>query len=297
MGEIDGLLAPPIFVVGHNRSGTTWVFDLLTYPGDVAGIFESWMFTSDLGLGGLLQWGHWRPDHIEGLTAHFGRRPGIGQILSRDEVVDLYRRMASDILGRACGPGVNYLVEKTPDHLYAAPTISELFPHARFINVIRDGRDVAVSMRAAVRWNSGQMPRSMGSMLHVARRWRTALEFSRDLATKLGDRYCEISYEALHADPYERLAELYTFCGFKADRALIDGAIKSFDFDTNFERGDDRFRRAGRIGDWRKAMNLRDRMEFHRGAGRELIARGYERSRWWWLRRPAVDENVSTARP
>ena len=285
---LERLAAPPIFVVGHHRSGTTWVFDLLAYPESVAGVFESWMFTTDQGLGGLLHWGHWESAHVERVETIFGRRAGIGQLVSHDEVIRLCRDIASDFLGRACGPQTRYLVEKSPDHLYAALAISEVFPDARFVNVIRDGRDVAVSVRAASRWNEGDMPRAMRSTRDIARRWRGAMEFSRRMAGELGPRYMDVSYEALHEHTHDQLAALYAFCGIEVDDATIDAAIKASDFETNYEGGEDKFRRAGRTGDWRSAMSLRDRFRFQLGAGSELIRRGYERSRFWWLRKPKI---------
>src|SRR5437667_9309955 len=128
----------PIFVVGVSRSGTTWVYDILTAHPQVAGILESWLFSTVNGVGSLFSSAHW---------PH--RSVGLGRLLNREALLEYVRDFVARLMQHALGPQHRYLVEKSPPHLYTISLISELFPKARFIHVIRDGRDVCVSIRAA----------------------------------------------------------------------------------------------------------------------------------------------------
>ena len=94
--------------------------------------------------------------------------------------------------------------EKTPEYTLILDFIDELFPDARYIHVIRDGRDVVASFRerwgylAAIRVARGVWVR------HV----RAARDFGRRVAR---ERYTEIRYERLVAEPERVLRELFRF--------------------------------------------------------------------------------------
>ena len=83
--------------------------------------------------------------------------------------------------------------------------ISSALPEARFIHLIRDGRDVALSRRR----------RGMGADLELgrgARRWRNRVIAGRRQGDHLGDRrYLELRYEDLLRDPEDSLRRI---CGF-----------------------------------------------------------------------------------
>jgi hypothetical protein len=277
------LASPPVFVVGHHRSGTTWVQDILTYPDDVAGVFESWMFTFEYGVGALLHWAHWGDDVVKRAEDIVGMRAGLGQLVDREEVVRVCREITERWLARALQPQHRYLVEKSPDHLHVAGIIAQLYPEARFVHVIRDGRDVAVSLRSASAWEA-EGSRKERSATSMARRWRRAMRAGERIRERLGPRLLEVTYEDLKARPSESVAELFRFCGIPASDDVIAAAIAANEFEKRYQGGEDRFRRAGRTGDWRRALSFRDRLRFHRAAGDALLARGYESSRWWWLR-------------
>ena len=275
-----------MFVVGQHRSGTTWVFDLLTHPDDVAGVFESWIFTQANGLGGILHWSQWHDEQAAAAERVTGRQSGIRQLVDQDEVRLVARDLAERWLARALKPSDRYLVEKSPDHLYAALEIDTVFPDARFISVIRDGRDVAVSARATQSWDPDFITEEKTTPAQVAQRWRGAVETSKRLADHFGPRFIEINYERLHAEPKAAAEELFAFCGFDHDEVVIDAALAGTRFEKQKSGADDHFRRAGRTGDWRSTFSVRDRLAFERAAGAALRSRGYETSRWWWLRRP-----------
>lgn len=102
---------------------------------------------------------------------------------------------------------------------YIVPVIDYLFPNARFIHVIRDGRDVAFSdhhapntpFRKKVYFNTDRIDTWRGLKLtqwaywrrsHIfnALHWVNSVEVGRAFGTGLGDRYMEIRYEDLCED-------------------------------------------------------------------------------------------------
>jgi len=261
----------PIFVVGAARSGTTWVYDILTAHPAVAGAYETWLFTNKNGLGCLFTGAHWPK-----------KASGLGRLLSREELVVHVREFATSVLCHAIQPEHRHLVEKSPSHVYVMPLIFEVFPNGRFIHVIRDGRDVSVSVRAAAQswvpaWRAG-----FGASIRTSSRaWREAIRIARRDSTPIGSRYMEIRYEELRSAPQEGYARLFEFCGIPYDQERLNRITAATEFAGNFRSNERGFRRGGRIGDWKTHFNLKDRFIFNRVAGDLLIELGYERNHNW----------------
>lgn len=294
-GNFDQLAADPIFVGGHVRSGTTWIYDLLTTHNLVAGVFESWVFSPLHGVGGLFAREQWDAGLDSQMQERIGRPWGLQQMIDRDEMLADLRRLLEGWMGRALEPQHRYLVEKTPPHLEGMHQISEVFPRARFIHVVRDGRDVAVSLRAAARsWNPlfGQIDGRF--YLKQARNWQRSVGAISSAGASLGDRYLELRYEDLHRDPDHWLEQMFDFCGIPHDRPLIERIVESNRFAQRFSPSQDAFRRKGQVGDWREEFGMLDAVAFSFGAGRMLIEKGYERNERWWIRPPRKRRQANT---
>ena len=106
---------------------------------------------------------------------------------------------------------------------------------------------------------------------------------ARQQATKLGERFMEIRYEDLQSAPFGAYRRLFDFCCIPYDQTLLDQVFEETDFEKNYEPGEGRFHRGGRVGDWRRELSFADALRFDRAAGDLLVAAGYARSRFWWL--------------
>lgn len=115
---------------------------------------------------------------------------------------------------------------------HALPVISRLFPSARCIHLLRDGRDVAFSPFVAPKarfwrkiyfnddqidsWRGLRMTqrayRAHGHLFNAAR-WVNSVTLGRTHGAMLGERYLEMRYEQLVADPQGELARLAEFLG------------------------------------------------------------------------------------
>lgn len=267
---LDQLSQGPIFVVGLARSGTSWVHKILRSHPLVAGVFESGLFDTPQGVAALLGTKYWGSD-----------QNSMAQLLTREDMARELELFAGRILGRRLKPHHRFLVEKTPGHLWMVPVIGEVFPAARFVHVLRDGRDVYVSVRAARRSWARQWA-NRNSLLPVhAHRWKQAIRHMSRVAPSLGDRFLEVRYEEIRADPFGSYKTMYDFCGIPYDDELLARIHKATDFETRYRPDEAAFKRGGRVGDWRTHLNFVEGAVFNLVAGKALIEAGYERDRAW----------------
>lgn len=178
--------------------------------------------------------------------------------------------------------------EKTPDYSLHIDAIGSLLPEARFIHLIRDGRDVAASWRQ--QWfTPGHDPEVL------ARAWVDRVQAARHAG--LGNpRYTEVFYEDLVDRPEPVLRQLCLFLDLpwsiqllnhqerapkrlEEHRARIsrDGSVVvSHEQRLRQQRRTMEGPSTGRIGSWREELSEEEIRRFERIAGHLLIELGYE---------------------
>jgi hypothetical protein len=168
----------------------------------------------------------------------------------------------------------NVLAEKTPFHLFYAPRILRRFPEARIVEVVRDGRDVCVSMQ----YRAMKVSWPPTNRAEQIRRWVDAVQFGMTARStpEAAGRWHVFRFEAAKHDPQRAIADLFTFCGLPFDDALVASIADATDFSRFRGTGDGRFLRRGAIGDWRTEFDETDRALFARLAGETLTAAGYQ---------------------
>jgi hypothetical protein len=279
---VSGNLPPAPFVVGVGRSGTTLLRLMLDAHPHLA-IGPETQFVADLiGLDDPVDaiinsrtWGDFGLDPDE-----FARRAS-GQDLAG--VLRAFYGLYAESRGKPRWG------EKTPGYVRSMDSIAAVLPEARFIHLIRDGRDVALSRRA----------RGMGAdkpMAKTANLWRRRIEDARKQAKGLEGRYLELRYEDLVADPEPELRRICELIELDFDPAMLrhdEGAS-----DRLTELGDlkaegmrqarDAGERAAaharakepattaRTGAWRTEMDEGSRHEFEAVAGELLRDLGYD---------------------
>ena len=177
--------------------------------------------------------------------------------------------------------------EKTPGYVRYMQTIERVLPEARFIHLIRDGRDVAISiLRQDMRLNQ---------VTEIAERWKKGIEKGRDQAHGL-NHYLEVCYEDLILDTEPTLRGVCEFCELPWDPAMLnyheraEKRLQEMDRDLPRPRRSSRPAalrlashaltkeppRADRVSQWRTQMSEADRVAFERVAGDLLAELGYE---------------------
>jgi hypothetical protein len=161
--------------------------------------------------------------------------------------------------------------EKTPQHVQHLLSLAGEFPTARFIHVIRDGRDCAASFHR--RWR--RQPEL------TVFRWKKVVAVGRDQGRRLGPgRYLEVRYEDLTAEPEAALQRICVFLGVPFEAAVLDSAQPYLQV-AGANRG--LLRNSGR---WRSYFSQDTAERLERIAGRTLAACGYS------TRHPEGDADV-----
>lgn len=175
--------------------------------------------------------------------------------------------------------------EKTPRNISRVGAIFRCFPETRFVHVLRDGRDVACSLRTHPRHRvvDGRLvpTGNWKAIGPCARRWRDDVECSRPF---WGDpRFHTLSYEELVGNPRAALGRLMEFLGEPWDEAMLAHAGAADRDVTRFAQSPEAAGsvHTSSIGRWQRDLDARDRRIFKRIAGPLLVELGYARDDDW----------------
>lgn len=272
----------PVFVMGCPRSGTTYLYHVLLSAGNFA-VYraESQVFHlleprfGDLGVTRnkrnlLAAWFRSRLFTASGL----GREP-IEQKVMGDCCTggDFLRIIMNEM---AQQQGVKRWAECTPDHILYLPRIKRTIPEALVIHIIRDGRDVALSMEKQgwprqLPWD--RMNRRMAGGVY----WNWMVQTGRTDGAKLGSQYIEVRYEDLVGKPREVLAQLSAFIDQELDYDVIQrSGIGSVSQPNSSFREEGRSGAFSPIGRWKKFFSPREAEKFESLTGQTLQELGYE---------------------
>jgi hypothetical protein len=281
---------PYLFAVGAPRSGTTVLQRLLDAHPQLCVAFEThWIPYMYRHRRGVAEDGTVGMDFLEVLSENhrFTRLeldPRDVRALFEPSGRVSYSAFTSglfDLYGAR--KGKRLVGEKTPHYCRDIPTLSALWPAARFIHIIRDGRDVALSL---MNWK-GVETRTMGpypTWRHdrvgtCAAFWDWHVRLGREDGSALGpDRYIEVRYGDLVADPEAACKRL---CQFLA--VPYDGSMLRFHEGRRRNKPGLSAKRAwapvtAGLRDWRTEMPEDDVARFEAVAGDLLDELGYVRS-------------------
>jgi hypothetical protein len=101
--------------------------------------------------------------------------------------------------------------EKTPMHVHHIRLLAAQFPDARFIHVIRDGRDCAASFHRRWRFNP----------VRTMYRWKQAIDAGQRQGANIPGRYLEVRYERVTAAPEAEFSAILQFLGLPFEPAVL----------------------------------------------------------------------------
>ena len=204
-------MRPPIFLGGAPRSGLTLLRAMLdSHPAIACG--------PDLTLvaGLARQYGEVAETIGTNLAANYDLPP--------PAVRSHYRRLIERLLSAPPrSRGKERAAEKSGANILFFRQLHELFPEAPLIHVVRDGRDVAASMRGRG-WTGpdGRPLPATRDLRQGAALWAAMAKAGRAAGEACGQRYREVRYEDLVTRPDETLRELCRFIGEDWNDSMLD---------------------------------------------------------------------------
>jgi Sulfotransferase family len=131
--------------------------------------------------------------------------------------------------------------DKTPLYALSIDFVTEVFPEAQIVHVIRDGRDVVVSHRKRFGYWS-----AVKCVVKWPRYIRTVRRFGARLPV---GRYHELRYEDAVGDPDKTLRALFEFLGEPWEPGVLDYADRPHDVAGKYTVEADRRRAAAGTGE------------------------------------------------
>jgi hypothetical protein len=303
-------MAPPLFIVGNDRSGTTMLRLILDNGPEIAIPPES-MFLTDLAD----RWAHGgprTPEETSALVDAVWRHPKVRLWdLPGDPPTppaglvgpDAYRfAVEAPYRAYAARHGKPRWGDKTPHYVHHVEALLEVWPSARFVVLVRDGRDVALSLK--------RMPFGPNNAWAAGPWWARGIRAGAEAQRRHPEQVRILRYEDLVADAETHVAAVCAFAGLTYEPRMLDLAAADRSrvvkdqtswFPTLFEGINTRS--AGR---WRTEMPLREQRLFALHARAELEANGYapppgtvelsERRARWYGRHNQLMRNVNFVR-
>jgi hypothetical protein len=325
--DVSGRSTPVFFVVGHQKSGTTWLMEMLDSHPEILCKGEGRPFGRTFRQENLKQKraGHPPTSLYNAIASSEDLRYWIERSVwskhdDADEHLANLTRLAIEyfLTQRLRKTGKRLVGDKT---VLLGPEVVEeigaIYPEARVIHIIRDGRDVVVSTMHH-RWNQAEdrdgtveltpdqlakreayrkNPRALlesgegifpdGWLRGNAAKWNARVSRSiKDGPALLGANYREVRYEDLLRRPGEEVRQLLEFLEVDASEQTVERCVSAASFERlagGRSRGQEAasFFRKGIAGDWKNTFTEQDRQDFKAVAGDLLIELGYEKDNDW----------------
>ena len=270
----------PFFIVGNDRSGTTMLRLIVDRGADAAVPPESMFltdFAAEFDAGGprdepaaaRLMHEVWQHPKVR-LWELPPEPPAVPRGLTGQ---DAYRFIvAAPFKAYAARQGKQRWGDKTPHYVHHIDHLLRLWPGARFVVLVRDGRDVALSLR--------RMPFGPNNAWAAAQWWARGIRAGTRAQRDHPDAVLTVHYEQLAQRPEEEVPRLCGFLGLSYDEGMlalddVDPALIVPDqaawFPTLFDGIN-----TSAVGRWKREMSRRDRRVFAALAGAELEQLGYD---------------------
>jgi hypothetical protein len=275
----------PVFVMGCHRSGTNLLYDTLLSSGGFA------IYRGLVPVYQVLIPRFGRLDRLENrkkMVATWLRSKGFRR--SELDSAELTAKVLENC--RSGGDFLRIVMDEVahkqqvprwavydPDAVLWVATIKRDIPEALFVHIIRDGRDIALSLRKMAGFNPFPWSRRPRSLEETALYWEWMVQKGRRSGRAVPNDYIEIRYEDLVTDPRRTLKGLSEFLDHDLDYDRIQSAALGRISETNSsfreEAADAGFNPVQR---WKHRLS-RDQvaaLEWH--VGKTLEAVGYART-------------------
>ena len=261
----------PFFIVGNDRSGTTMLRMILDRGPDAAIPPES-MFLTDVELPPA-DWQALMDEVWEHPKVRLWKLPGAApRVPPQLDDADAARFvLGAPFEAYARKYGKPRWGDKTPHYVHHVDRLLGIWPHARVVILVRDGRDVALSLR--------RMPFGPNNAWAAAQWWARGIRAGAAAQERHPDTVLTVRYEDLARDPATYVPPVCEFLDLtyrpdmldlaEADWSRIVADQRSW-FPTLFDGINTKA-----VGRWEREMPIRDQAVFAALAHEELARFGY----------------------
>jgi hypothetical protein len=267
------------FLVGCPRSGTTLLQAMLDAHPQVAVPPESHFIPRlvrrfSAGWHGTAKAGRFADALFEGRRFDYWGMPRervIG-LIEENEPADVAGAVRLLFATWAADAGKTGYADKTPRYLGHVERLAALLPEARFVHLIRDGRDVSLSL--AESFERGPQTAAQGALY-----WSERVDAGRRQGSAIGPgRYLELRYEDLASDPEPVLQRMCAFLGLAFEPAMLEPGTRAERVLAGYPAAADHRNLARPVAprrDWRREMDPAAARDFELIAGPLLAELGY----------------------
>jgi len=297
------------FIFGHARSGTTLLTRLARLHPEVHCNYQAHFFTRKPLLKSLVD-----SAEIEEWLTRKSNRWNQGYDLS-----PLVLRASADFIMErdAARAGKLIVGDKSPSstiHGQAVRDMYAVYPDAKLVYIVRDGRDVLISerfrnfveeskylsaedKRVVEALRKDQTPFTDGTrsiftetfIRRVAKGWVMNLKETEDEGRRLyAKNYLGLRYEDMLTAPFVEMSKLWKFLGVKKTSKTLEKTIKAEmesnpdeEWQTKRNEGIASFLPKGQAGNWQRLFTENDKSVFKEAAGEMLIKWNYEKDTSW----------------
>ncbi len=259
------MVTAPVFIVACPRSGTTKLASLLNKHSAVASATETHFFnhvsrlscfadSGDLSLepANLSQF-FAEPrvqDYLQ--VSNLSQSELAAAFLTVAEAKSITKKQVFDIMVSEFlkAKSKTIFCEKTPQHLQNVNEIHLLYPDARFIHLIRDGRDVVSSLI--------KMPWRPPGLINNARFWQRYIKLGEAATRALpADRFLTVRYEDLLMEPESTLKTICAFIGIGYEPGIVSSSSTEpifANWEAEWKHKASQAIDTSRIGAWREEL-------------------------------------------
>jgi Sulfotransferase family len=161
------------------------------------------------------------------------------------------------------------ICEKTPQHIQNIEEILRIYPQARFILMVRDGRDTVNSLL--------KMPWRPKGLLNNARFWSHYMKLAREAS--LRSEVITIKYENLLTRPQDVLTTICNFIEEKYEDSLLDVSTEPDNlfsaWESSWKHKSKQELDSSRIDAWTRELNSDDKKILEWFLHKDLLEFGY----------------------
>ncbi|HAA92710.1 MAG: hypothetical protein CMM48_15775 [Rhodospirillaceae bacterium] len=268
----------PFYLWGTAKSGKTWLKQLLCGHPAVAGLDEPHL--TDKLLPSI-------KDSYDKYKTEYKHSKTSNLLNIDDEIINIYKSIIKNMSVNISGDvPIRWLGDDTPETIYVSDFCRAAFPEARFILVLRDGRDAMAASWYAECQKQPELTLQLCPSVEAyapayAKAWCYVIETATSFGTEYPKYFHILRYEDLVTSPVETVRTALEFLGESLSPSDIENAFDDYGLRREEDKWcrpvpeDKNWAKLGEVGYWRENLSADAVAAFNEVAGGPLSKMGY----------------------